>query len=322
MSLDEVKEKLEKEHPDLYKIVLKNAEKKANDFKEEIDVADGAAYVTDEMAEWMLRMVGSWDSKIERAFKILRGEEVDGKVYTSKDILELRQAYQDVLTTVIGNQKYTAYGFRFANGIAAPYYDKMALFPMFKVLSSGATAKVFDNMKKEGINMLMINSAVKVGSQGSKPMNLTDFRVDDDPSNEDNFVDGDVASQNWKPSYENTFHFNTYEQEFKYIRKQFNTDPKEKELNKMGTQMTKVVMASLTAGREYLVVDGVDADGNKVYRTVTAEDVRDDIMDCINKISDLGTDKVRKRFINEDGSVNIRELSSFLKEELASRGAS
>lgn len=170
--------------------------------------------------------------------------------------------------------------------------------------------------------MLMINSAVKVGSQGSKPMNLTDFRVDDDPSNEDNFVDGDVASQNWKPSYESTFHFNTYEQEFKYIRKQFNTDPKEKELNKMGTQMTKVVMASLTAGREYLVVDGVDADGNKVYRTVTAEDVRDDIMDCINKISDLGTDKVRKRFINEDGSVNIRELSSFLKEELASRGAS
>lgn len=322
MSLDEVKEKLQKEHPDVYNIVIKNAEKKGKDFTEEIDVADGAAYITDEMAEWMLRMVGSWDSKIERAFKILRGEEVDGKVYTSKDILELQKAYQDVLTTVIGNQKYTAYGFRFANGVAAPYYDKMALFPMFKVLSTGATAKVFDKMKKEGVHMLMINSAVKVGSQGSKPMNLTDFRVDNDPTNEDNFIDGDVGFRNWKPSYEDTFKFNTYEQEFKYIRKQFNTDPKEQALNKMGTQMTKVAMASLTAGRDYLVVDGVDAEGNKVYRTTTAQDMRDDIMDCINQISDLGTEKVRKRFIGEDGKVNIRELSTFLKEELASRGAS
>ena len=322
MSLDEIKEKLEKEHPDIYKIVLANAQKKAKDFTEDIDVADGAAYITDEMAEWLLRMVGSWDSKIERAFKILRGEEVDGKVYTSKDILELRQAYQDVLTTVIGNQKYTAYGFRFANGIAAPYYDKMALFPMFKVLSTGATAKVFDKMKKERINMLMINSAVKVGSQGSKPMNLTDFRVDDDPTNESNFVDGDVASQNWKPLYEDSFHFNKYEQEFKYIRKQFNTDPKEQALTKMGTQMTKVAMASLTAGREYLVVDGTDADGNKIYRTVTAQDLRDDVMDCINEISDLGAEKVRKRFMNDDNTVNIRELSDFLKEELANRGAS
>jgi hypothetical protein len=145
-------------------MLLKNATKKSNDFMSGIDVADGAAYVTEEMAEWLLRMVGSWDSKIERAFKILRGEEVDGKVYTTKDILTLQKAYQDVLTTVIGNQKYTAYGFRFANGIAAPYYDKMALFPMFKCLSTGATAKIFDKMKKEGVHMLMINSAVKVGS--------------------------------------------------------------------------------------------------------------------------------------------------------------
>jgi len=54
-------------------MLTKNAKKKSSDFMSDIDVADGAAYVTDEMAEWLLRMVGSWDSKIERAFKILRG---------------------------------------------------------------------------------------------------------------------------------------------------------------------------------------------------------------------------------------------------------
>ena len=99
---------------------------------------------------------------------------------------------------------------------------------MFKCLSTGATAKIFDKMKKEGVHMLMINSAVKVGSQGSKPMDMTSFREDNNPSNEANF-NGEVEGQDWKPSFEDSFHFNKYEQEFKYIRKQFNTDPKGEE---------------------------------------------------------------------------------------------
>jgi hypothetical protein len=89
MSIEEIETNLKDERPDLYDTLIKNAEKKANDFVSDIDVADGAAYITDEMAEWLLRMVGSWDKKVERAFKILRGEEVDGKRYTINDIREL-----------------------------------------------------------------------------------------------------------------------------------------------------------------------------------------------------------------------------------------
>ena len=133
---------------------------------------------------------------------------------------------------------------------------------------------------------------------------------------------------------EHTEPFNTYEQEFKYLRKQFNTDPHGDETIKMGTQMTKVAMAGLMPGREYLIVEGVDENGNKTYRTASAVEVRNDIMNCINQISNLGEKKVRERFIkettvtNEDGTtittkeVKIDELSKFLKEELASRGAS
>lgn len=309
MPIDQIKTVLEKDHSDIYKMLVSNAAKKASDFTKDIDVADGAAYITDQMAEWLLRMVGSWDSKIERAFKILRGQEVDGKVYTTNDILTLQQAYRDVVTTVIGSQKYTAYGFRFANGIATPYYDKMALFPMFKCMSTGATANILDKMNKEGVHMLLINSAVKVGSQGSMNITASDFKEHTEP-------------------------FNTYEQEFKYLRKQFNTDPHGDETIKMGTQMTKVAMAGLMPGREYLIVEGVDENGNKTYRTASAVEVRNDIMNCINQISNLGEKKVRERFIkettvsNEDGTttttkeVKIDELSKFLKEELASRGAS
>lgn len=333
MSIDEIKESLQKDNSDIYTMLVKNATKKASDFMSDIDVADGAAYVTDEMAEWLLRMVGSWDSKVEKAFKILRGQEVDGKVYTTKDILTLQQAYRDVITTVIGNQKYTAYGFRFANGIASPYYDKMAIFPMFKCISTGATAKIFDKMKNEGVHMLMINSAVKVGSQGSTSMAMSNFREDNDPTNENNFKNGDIGQQDWKPSFDN-FKFNTYEQEFKYIRKQFNTDPKGELMSKMGTQMTKVVMASMMPGRDYMILESVDEDGNKTFRTASALEVRNDIMNCINQISNIGEQKVRERFIKETKTVDengnetvtkeikIEELSKFLKEELASRGAS
>lgn len=70
-----------------------------------IDVADGGAYITDEMCEALLRMVGSWSSDIEEAFKILRS----GNIYTVRAKLN---AYNKIVTTVIGTQKYTAFGRR------------------------------------------------------------------------------------------------------------------------------------------------------------------------------------------------------------------
>ena len=118
------------------------------------------------------------------------------------------------------------------------------------------------------------------------------------------------------------------------MRKQFNTDPKESATTKMGTQMTKVAMANLILERDYIIVEGVDENGNKIYRTSSGRDLRNDIMTCINEMSNIGERKIRERFIvektttGEDGkevttrSVNIKELSKFLREELASRGAS
>lgn len=132
-----------------------------------IDVADGGAYITDEMAEWLLREVGSWNDDVEKAFKVLRGEKVNGRVYTTKDIRELVSAYDIVYTTVIGSQKYTSFGMRRSGSALIPYYNKMALFPMFKCMCTGGMADVYKLMKDQGVHMLMINSAVKVGSQGS-----------------------------------------------------------------------------------------------------------------------------------------------------------
>ena len=97
-----------------------------------INVADGAAYITDTMAEMLLRMNGNYSAAIEKAFKILR-EEIPST------ILEKQSVYKDVVTAVIGSQKYTAFGRRThaQTGIQVSYYNKMAIFPLFKCMATG-----------------------------------------------------------------------------------------------------------------------------------------------------------------------------------------
>lgn len=272
-------------------VVKARSEAKINAFRKGINVADGATYITDDMCENLLKQVGAYGEDIQRAFKVLRGEEVNGRKYTTKDVREMLTAYNLVYTTVIGTQKYTAYGFRKQNGVLVPYYNKTALFPLFKSLAAGDIAKLYAKMKKDGVDMVMFNSAVKVGSQGSQDINFETLESPD-------------------------FKFNTYSQEYKYLRKQFNTDPKEKEMMAMGTQMTKIVMSAMLAGREYIITN---PDGSR--RRVNARDLRDEIMDSINNLAQKGYDGLREKLFDGD-KLNIREFSKFLTEELSSRGAS
>ena len=91
-------------------------------------------------------------------------------------------------------------------------------------------------MQEQGIDMLLVKSAVKVGGEGAKDIVWSDYRQDADPANEDNFK-GDIANQDWKPVFKDAFNFETYDCDFDYLRKQLNTDPKEEQMLRMGTQM-------------------------------------------------------------------------------------
>lgn len=280
-------EEIETKHKDIVELSRIKADEVSEAYSEDIDVADGGAYVTDEMCEMMLRMVGSYSKEVEQAFDILRGR-------VKANYLEQQDAYQKVLTTVIGSQKYTAFGRRSEDGVSTPYYNKMALFPIFDCIATGKMKNIFDKMKQQGIDVLAVNSAVKLGSKGSKPVNWSDFRVDNDPTNEDNFVNGDVGSQNWKPVFEDSFSFDTYEQDFSYLRKQLNTDPTEEALMRMGTQMQKVAFSNMIPGKTYIGIDG-----NKR----TGLEISNGIMNAMKRLSEIGLDKINKRFFktNEDG---------------------
>ena len=177
----------------------------------------------------------------------------------------------------------------------------MALFPIFDCIATGKMRNIYDKMQEQGIDMLLVKSAVKVGGEGAKDIIWSDYRQDADPANEDNFK-GDIANQDWKPVFKDTFNFETYDCDFDYLRKQLNTDPKEEQMLRMGTQMQKIVYSNLIPGRTYTTQE-VDAEGNPV--TIKGRDLLDRIMDSSNKLSDMGVDKLNKRFFvtNENGEI-------------------
>lgn len=259
-----------------------------------IDVNDGAAYITDDMCEMLLRMVGSYSSEVAEAFKVLRSNSV-------KDMYNIADAYTKVITTVIGSQKYTAKGRRVdAIGNITDYYHKYALFPVFPMLASGKMGNIYSMMKNNGVDMVLMSSAVKVGSQGAVANpKWDDYRQDDDKDNKANYnKDGSL-----KPVFSESFKVNPYSVSFEYLRKQLNTDPNEKKYMNIGSQATKIALASLNPSAMYLTRDGEEKSGQELL---------DDIMNSMKALSNMGMDQINDQyfltndegqFVDEDGNV-------------------
>lgn len=259
-----------------------------------IDVNDGAAYITDDMCEMLLRMVGSYSSEVAEAFKILRSTSV-------KDMYQIADAYTKVITTVIGTQKYTAYGRRQdSTGNIVDYYHKYALFPIFPMLATGKLGNIYNMMKTNNTDMVLISSAVKVGSQGAVANpKWDDYRQDDDENNKANYnEDGSL-----KPVFSESFKVNPYSVQFEYLRKQLNTDPNEKKYMSIGTQTTKIALMNLNLHAQYLTRNGEVRSGQQIH---------DDIMQSMIALSDIGRDQLRNQYfltndkgqlVDEDGNV-------------------
>lgn len=277
LSVDQIKSILEKENKTVYEIVEKKIEAETSSYYSGINIADGSAFISPQMTEWLLRMCGKYSKRIQGAFRILNDPKAD--------IAKQAEAYKAVQTEVIGAQKYTAYGMRLSSdgSTCIPYYHKMALFPLFRCVATGKMQQVLDRMEnnEEPVHMLMMKSAVKFGNQGTKPY-----------------------------SDEEGFSFNTYKVPFNRIRKQFNTDPKEKEEIKMGTQMVKVALASLDLFKTYVTTNG----------ELSGQMLLDRIMSNINKLAEYGENTVREAFFT-NGKLDQQKLSEWLKQNLSERDA-
>jgi len=121
------------------------------------------------------------------------------------------------------------------------------------MLATGKLGNIYNMMKTNNTDMVLISSAVKVGSQGAVANpKWDDYRQDDDKDNKANYnKDGSL-----KPLFSESFKVNPYSVSFEYLRKQLNTDPNEKKYMNIGTQTTKIALTNLNLHAQYLTRSG------------------------------------------------------------------
>lgn len=202
-----------------------NAQKFYLAYTKKINVADGASYISADFCKRLLRARGAFKNKIQKAFEILTGEDC----YSWQDKRDAFDAIYNEVNFV--TTKYTAYGFRnhtangneVQGGLAVPYYNKFALFPLFECLATGKMKGVYDMMKDRKIDNLLTVDAIKIGRQGAVSF------------------DGEkIASP-----------LTTYTQRLAALRRQLNTDPEEGDAIAAGTQMIKIALSNLRLDRKY-----------------------------------------------------------------------
>lgn len=264
---------------------LVDAKSFSDGLKDDINVADGASYITADMCRNLIRMQGKYTNKVAKAFEILTNDDTKYSWMDKADAYKLVYSAVNIVAT-----KYTAYGIHDhsingnkASNVAVHYYDKFALFPIFPCLATGRMNAIYNEMLKQGVDQLLMDSAVKVGSVGSVKFDGSKF----------------VGP------------LNKYTQRYDHLRNQLNTDPEEGDLMAIGTQMVKIVLQNLRLDRSYNGVKG--------------SELLSKMMSAINEISDIGKRKIVDNFFidgDEEKGIDNKKLSKYLKEQLGTRGVS
>lgn len=251
--------------------------------KNPINVADGSAFITDKMCEKLLRSLGLYSNKAKQLFAMLRDPD---KQYTFR---QKADAFAELQEFIVGAQKYSAFGHRNDDQLGSlliPYYNKMALFPIFPSIAMGDMGKVYNKMINEGVDMLLFDSAVKIGNKHNSE-----------------FKQGKGIEEP----------FITFKQDLRYLRKQLNTDPNGKTEMNLGTQTAKVALASL-------ILDRTNYTDSLTGQTISGSEILDNIMDSIKELSDMGVKEVDDLFFTND-EFDIQKFAKFLNDELTSRNA-
>ena len=299
-------EDIKQRYPEAYKYANMATNREVEGYESKINVADAAVYISPKMTENLLRMRGVWSDDIKKAFDILTNPETADKWESDKDL------YAKANKVILNAMKYVAFGTRFdVPGLGVPYFNKMALFPLFKSVATGDIKVLYDKMVDEDTNkrvdMFMFNSAVKAGSVNPAKM------YKDASDSEIELKDGQtVLSAEMMDRLEagykvlnNLDNITTYKQKYKYIRQQLETNPHTHEEQMLGTQFMKVNLSNLRLNDLY------GKEGDKV----TGNEIKNNVIGAINKLSDLGRQDMFDKLFDRNGNVKLSALSDMLLED-------
>ena len=276
-----------------------------------INQADAAVYIRPALYKRIVQAVGEWSTEVERAFDLLESNDQswlsDPKLYAQA----IETLIKPLKMVYFGNHQLTKLG------LNVPVFDKMAIFPMFKVLAKADNYQLYKRMNDENlgtIDMLTFESAVKVGGRQkyvpykdaqNSQLNMKDlFKPSTSIVNGETNLEG-LDSDNSK--------LPTYIQDLRNLRLQMNTDPHEHTDRSLGTQFAKVALSNLVKTRPY--------GGNK-GKEYTGRQIIDNIFGAINRLSDIGAQSIFSEFTDKTGQVSSKKLSDFLVKQAKDSGLS
>lgn len=232
--------------------------------KGKVNQTDATVLISPEFYKELVRRVDGWTPQVAKAFDLLNDPNAD----LEADM----DTYAEALAVTLKPLKFMYFGDHYDVGAKRdiPVFDKMAMFPVHRIFSTGDMGKVLEVMQSRNIHMLAFDSAVKVGQRAKEVKS----RIYKDKTNKEIDMDSLMSMPTHKQSLTN-------------FRRQLITDPHHAERQMFVSQAQKAAMGNIRSAWKYTTPDG------KVYN---GDELINNFNGAHNAITEAGRKEIERDF--------------------------
>lgn len=232
--------------------------------KGKVNQTDATVLISPEFYKELVRRVDGWTPQVAKAFDLLNDPNAD----LEADV----DTYAEALAVTLKPLKFMYFGDHYDVDAKrdTPVFDKMAMFPVHRIFSTGDMGKVLEVMQSRNIHMLAFDSAVKVGQRAKEVKS----RIYKDKTNKEIDMDSLMSMPTHKQSLAN-------------FRRQLITDPHHAERQMFVSQAQKAAMGNIRSAWKYTTPDG------KVYN---GDELINNFNGAHNAITEAGRREIERDF--------------------------
>ena len=229
-----------------------------------VNQTDATVLISPEFYKELVRRIDGWTPEVAKAFDILNNPETDYEADAD--------TYNEALAVTLKPLKLMYFGDHYDINAKRdiPVFDKMAMFPVHRIFSTGDMGEVLKVMQARNIHMLAFESAVKVGQRVEEVKS----KIYTDKSNT-------------KIDVEGLMNMPTHKQSLVNFRRQLITDPHHADRQMFVSQAQKAAMGNIRTAWTYTTPNGVSYSGQEVI---------DNFNGAHNAITEFGRKSIEKDF--------------------------
>lgn len=250
-----------------------------------VNQTDATVLISPEFYKELVRRIDGWTPEVAKAFDILNNPEINYEADAD--------TYNDALAVTLKPLKLMYFGDHYDVNAKRdiPVFDKMAMFPVHRIFSTGDMGEILKVMQSRNIHMLAFESAVKVGQ-----------RVEEVKSKI--YTD----KTNTKVDVEGLMNMPVHKQSLINFRRQLVTDPHHADRQMFVSQAQKAAMGNIRTAWKYTTPLGVSYSGQEVI---------DNFNGAHNAITEFGRKSIEKDFGIDANNpqANIVKFANILKRK-------